>query len=395
MRLSGESSYVVARSVLIEHHARNERVQESAMGLVDSLETAHRLLGEIDGGAVWASQKNARTFLTATYFTWLLLHKQRLIREDRKERGGDIFPQATPAALRDRDLLEAEYQRTYTAAELLFFRKYAEEHFRRCLLLDEDNKYITDGIHGLHSPACRFDDLRYRVLDGLDARVPYGCETDRLQLTDSCRKCLPFLARRTAPPGEELDLDAVIFPDYARADAYARSRAVAEAREIAAGMTAGAAASTDGDGDDLLFGGGSTGAAAEETRRKQAGSRKGTVSKQNAKRRKSSSELEETGAHLTKAARTSKDRVDTIEKLQASRTFRETVAAVTSAQERARQNERLSDTEKFHAVYGGRLHPAEYLDPKHSAFCGFEKDVSRLSRIVEKVTSDTGTQYRC
>ena len=27
VRLSGESSYVVARSVLIEHHARNERVQ--------------------------------------------------------------------------------------------------------------------------------------------------------------------------------------------------------------------------------------------------------------------------------------------------------------------------------------------------------------------------------
>ena len=195
-RVSMNSRLVVATEVLVGHHARNLRGQESAEGCTDALRAKHRMMGV---NCDWGCPKNAGPYLDRAYFKWLVLKRQFFLRSRCEPTSSASTVQpirlSTPDEFEDRDAMEGVYQRTSVLLEGALTAVWAEEHNSRCLLLDDCKILIVDGNHKTKWPCCMASGVRYYSL-GEVGSVPAGCDHDRLLNAEFCRVHLAFLGRR-------------------------------------------------------------------------------------------------------------------------------------------------------------------------------------------------------
>ena len=248
IRCDPMGKYAVASATLQRHHAANERTQESAMGVVETLSVAHTvLLGHVRR---WAPPQHAPQHLDAAYFRWLILRRDHLLTRQRESsRSAVPWISVTPDELSTTEGTRSVFLRFSTALLEDGIARWAEGHDMTCLLLDDCNIVVADGNHKVKWPCCKFDDVRYVEIPDV-AQIPFGCERDRLLSSDTCDFHLKFVGRRT-PKVDDATSDAKDVKDYCRADGLAdainrraarkeQARGDAKAASVAASLTSGA-----------------------------------------------------------------------------------------------------------------------------------------------------------
>jgi hypothetical protein len=304
-----------------------------------------------------------------------------------KEATGETYVMTTPLEFQNVEFLDDAFHRATTEWEPYSYEFWAEGHHFVCVHLDDCVIIIVDGIHKIKMPACRFDELRFRVLDPY-GRVPYGCEKRRLPTTDACRRCLRFVGRRTPLPDDgDLAPGERTIPDYGRADGLQMVAAMARRLVEIKRATGGGASSTSQLEADII-------AAAEKLAPKQGKAKKQSREVdellKNAESMPSSSRRTSTNGDQSALERT-----NTIEKLERDRSFRDVIAHIEgSTSQREKELLAMDDTERFVATYGGYLHPSSYLEMgKEKAWYGLGPNAFTLDSIVGKETTPTGTVY--
>ena len=217
IRCDSIGKYVVASSTLLRHHAANERIQESALGVVQTLSVAHSvLLGSV---SLWAPSNHASTYLDAAYMKWLLLRRDWLMAKQRaSSQTAKTWNRITPDELASVEGTRAVYLRFSAAMQEDGIVRWAEGHDMTCLLLDDCNIVVADGNHKVKWPCCKYDDVRYVEIPDV-AQIPFGCEIDRLATSDVCPVHLRFVGRRTPVIDDGVEkLDSKEVKDFCRAD---------------------------------------------------------------------------------------------------------------------------------------------------------------------------------
>ena len=210
--------YAVASATLHRHHAANERAQESAMGVVETLSVAHAVL--LGCTQQWAPPQHAPRHLDAAYFRWLILRRDHLMARQRASCHSTVpWISSTPDELDSEEGTRSMYLRFSTALLEDGIVRWAEGHDMTCLLLDDCNIVVADGNHKVKWPCCKFDDVRYVEIPDV-AQIPFGCELDRLLTSDVCAFHLNFIGRRT-PKADDSIGEAKEVKDFCRADGLA------------------------------------------------------------------------------------------------------------------------------------------------------------------------------
>jgi hypothetical protein len=231
IRCDPMGKYAVASATLQRHHAANERTQESAMGVVETLSVSHAmLLGCVQQ---WAPPQHAPRHLDDAYFRWLILRRDHLMARQRASSPSTVpWISSTPDELDSKEGTRSVFLRLSTALLEDGIVRWAEGHDMTCLLLDDCNIVVADGNHKVKWPCCKFDDVRYVEIPDV-AQIPFGCEIDRLLTTDVCAFHLDFVGRR-APKADDSTGEAKEIKDFCRADGLAFAVTRRAARRAAA-----------------------------------------------------------------------------------------------------------------------------------------------------------------
>ena len=416
-RVSAKSQYAIETHLLLEHHAANERLQESADGAVDARSVVHHMM-ESDG--VWCSAKRARTEFDKAYFKWFIIRRHAKIAEHFRATGRPTtFQVVTPHEFQSQEAIANLYLRTATIMTELGICRWAQEHDLIEIILDDCNIVISDGNHKVKWACCMFDDILYQEIPDV-CQIPYGCQGNRMMQTDACKYHFKYVGMRT-PQSDDGASGHRIVKDACRADALALARERIRsrpdlappragkcteqltAREIAQALTAMAGTSEPASAAAPPEAPPLRPAAARARKRGINATRqrddadethRGVDVDEEAaeagEKKHKSSKLERAVAVVT---RRRSDRSEAFAKLQAHRTMQDVVVQVNKAtMARDQQRSSMDDESRLLDTFGGLLDSDEYLEPAKRAWYGLGDDAYLVEKITGKKTVGM-TQY--